>query len=292
MQASSILMMAVGLALFESKEQSLEQNVSRNVCNRVEKLRNTLANMDVTFLAKFIESEADVYSKNNYVTYTTDAYGITVLTDTTERSPTFSLAAFENQDDANRTPSLCYLSLPAAETQEQGWKMLLGRSPRPLNWDGITHIAGSQRLRGFDISGNVVANRKEIAPNAEHHTFSITRQQKNMQWKFRNIEHSIPIEGMPILEEHILLKMLMNMHSTLVMGRLGRYYGNIMTWVRPSNYKLIDRSVRYVQVLLKEAGIEKFGYDEIVRQCLEEFEVLGTNEPVVLKAFESLKAKV
>ncbi len=40
------------------------------------------------------------------------------------------------------------------------------------------------------------------------------------------------------------------MHSTLVMGRLGRFEGNLMTWVYPSNGKLIDRAARYTEILL------------------------------------------
>jgi N-acetylmuramic acid 6-phosphate (MurNAc-6-P) etherase len=30
---------------------------------------------------------------------------------------------------------------------------------------------------------------------------------------------------------------------------MGRYESNIMTYVRPTNYKLIDRSTRYVMML-------------------------------------------
>jgi N-acetylmuramic acid 6-phosphate etherase len=287
MQASTILMMAVGLAMFGTKSAATAKDISK----RVENLRNSLAKIDVSFLAKFITTEAETYLQKNHVTYTTDAYGITVLTDTTERSPTFSLAPFENQSDENRAPSLCYLSMPAASTQEEGWKILLSRSPRALNWEGITHIAGDERMRGFDISSNVAKHRQALVPNATHHTFSINRSPKGMQWRFQELEHSIPIETLPLLEEHILLKMLLNMHSTLVMGKLGRYHGNVMTWVRPSNYKLIDRSVRYVQFLLEEVSIKTFSYAEIVHACLEEFENLGPNEPVVLKVFETLKAR-
>jgi N-acetylmuramic acid 6-phosphate etherase len=287
MQASTILMMAVGLAMFGTKTET----TAHIIAARIAKLRTTLANTDLSFLVPFIEEEAREYAQKNHVTYTTNAYGITVLTDTTERSPTFSLAPFENLDDANRTPSLCYLSLPAAQTQEDGWKILLGRNPRPLNWEGITHIAGAERLRGFDISKNVPQNRKALVPNATHHEFSITRKKDVMLWQFKGHEHAILANELPLLEEHLFLKMMLNMHSTLIMGRLGRYHGNVMTWVRPSNYKLIDRSVRYVQFLLKEAGIEKFSYEKIVHQCLEEFEQLGPNEPVVIKVFESLKAQ-
>ena len=35
------------------------------------------------------------------------------------------------------------------------------------------------------------------------------------------------------------------------MGRMDRYYSNIMTYVKPTNYKLIDRAARYVMILKK-----------------------------------------
>lgn len=51
------------------------------------------------------------------------------------------------------------------------------------------------------------------------------------------------------LSHHSLLKILLNSASTLIMGRLDRYFSNIMTYVKPTNYKLIDRAARYVMIL-------------------------------------------
>ncbi len=70
------------------------------------------------------------------------------------------------------------------------------------------------------------------------------------------------------------------------MGRLGRYKSNIMTWVTPTNGKLIDRSARYVQSLLKENNIEKT-YEEVVRKIFENKETRKQDESIVLKTLES-----
>ena len=40
------------------------------------------------------------------------------------------------------------------------------------------------------------------------------------------------------------------------MGRLNRYESNVMTYVRASNYKLIDRAARMVKMLKPEATYE------------------------------------
>ena len=45
------------------------------------------------------------------------------------------------------------------------------------------------------------------------------------------------------------VKMALNALSTCTMVRLGRVLGNRMIWVVPSNLKLVDRSIRYIQDL-------------------------------------------
>ena len=78
------------------------------------------------------------------------------------------------------------------------------------------------------------------------------------------------------------------MHSTLLMGRLGRFEGNLMTWVYPSNGKLIDRAARYTQILLRRSGYGDFSYDEIIRAqfiCKNE---LSSKESIVHKTMQKL----
>jgi hypothetical protein len=65
-------------------------------------------------------------------------------------------------------------------------------------------------------------------------------------------------------------KMLLNALSTCTMVRLGRVLGNRMIWVVPSNLKLVDRSIRYIQDL---AGAS---YEEA---CHALFEVIDYVEP-------------
>jgi hypothetical protein len=80
------------------------------------------------------------------------------------------------------------------------------------------------------------------------------------------------------LSHHSVLKVLLNSLSTIVMGRLGRYYSNIMTFVKPTNYKLIDRSARYVLFLRPQTT-----YEEAVHAIYKLRTNLGPNEPIVLK---------
>lgn len=68
---------------------------------------------------------------------------------------------------------------------------------------------------------------------------------------------------------HVLLKILLNSHSTAVMARLGRVVGNTMTHVNPSNLKLIGRATCLVMshvndTLSQEEWIQKHGKKDLV----------------------------
>lgn len=69
---------------------------------------------------------------------------------------------------------------------------------------------------------------------------------------------------------------------------MGRYEGNVMTWVRPSNNKLIDRAARYVLQILSQKNITT-SYEDVVLKIFEVSEHLNDNEPVVMKVVEKFK---
>ena len=57
-----------------------------------------LKETDFSVLERWIEFESELYQRREHLTYhTIPYYGISILTDTTERSPTFSLVAFPNK---------------------------------------------------------------------------------------------------------------------------------------------------------------------------------------------------
>lgn len=70
------------------------------------------------------------------------------------------------------------------------------------------------------------------------------------------------------------------------MGRLNRYSSNIMTYVKPTNYKLIDRAARYVMILRPGSS-----YEEVVRAIYEIRYKIKYDEPIVLKVIEYLNQK-
>jgi len=282
MQASTALQLAVGLALLHGGEPSAE---------RIRGFRRRVEAMDLSFLAGFIQKESDIYAAGNRLIYRVRDYGITVLTDTTERAPTFSLVPFERFEDPLSTHSLCYVALEEADEPAEAWVRLLNRPPRSLNWPEVDPRTTPGHLRGFDFSARAVALRQRLIPGRRHHEFHIWRTSTGIGFRLDGLAHNMAVNGLPDLFQHLLLKQVLNIHSTVVMGRLGRYESNIMTWVSPTNGKLVDRATRYVEHLLAGAGHVETRYEEIVRQLFAEMDVSEPGESVVLRTYRALSRR-
>ncbi|MCK5883769.1 MAG: hypothetical protein KAG61_08775 [Bacteriovoracaceae bacterium] len=274
MQASSILMLAVGLGLnFYNKNFELLEIELKKFIDAVQKI-------DFFSLIPFIERESEIYQNSEYLFYEcNDVYGITIITDTTERSPTFSLHGFENTADSEKSPCLCYLLFSHCKSSEEAWCELLRREPRTFKWGDVDFKTDATRILGYDFSESLIVRRAKMTGSADHR-FSIFQKENGIECALDNIATTIPYRSEYNLFEHTLLKFLLNIHSTLVMGRMGRYRNNIMTWVRPSNNKLIDRTVRYIMTLLAESDIAP-DYDDLVERCYNAMETTKDDESIV-----------
>ena len=279
MQASSVLMLVIGLAL----------DFGRDVDGAFAALARWIAFLErqpVALLEPFIGKEAATYRHGGHTIYATNDFAITVFTDTTERAPTFNLAPFDNPDHPAERHSLTYLTIPGATTAKDGWRHLLARDPKPLEWPDIHPKTTKDYLLSFDFSRNALKFRRRI--EAPLHMFEIDPAGARLRFSFAGVEERFAMPGLSPLFDHLTLKLLLNMHSTLVMGRLGRFEGNVMTWVYPSNGKLIDRAVRYAELLLRRRGLGHFTYDEIVRAQFLAKSELTPDESIVHKTIQNL----
>jgi N-acetylmuramic acid 6-phosphate etherase len=230
-------------------------------------------------MEKLTTLEAGLYKDKKHLNYISDSYfGISILTDTTERSPTFSLRSFENRLDSGHEHSLSYLFIRDAENSAQAWSELLARKPRPVEWPELDGRIGHEKLLGFDISSHGLHARSMEIPTVD---FEIMFDRGHAQFKCLNEKVNLQL-GNDQLLNHLVVKMLLNAHSTLVMGLLNRYQGNVMTWVRPSNNKLIDRAARYIQQILAQSG-KNISYEAIITNLFEEIESIKDNESIVIK---------
>ncbi len=285
MQSSTILLAAAGIALL-SYDQSFE-----SISGSIKAFSTFWNELNIHFIEKFIIRESQYYKDGEYVLYETDnKLGITIITDTTERSPTFSLFPFENENETGQSPSLCYLFMPQYEDSKNAWEKLLWRAPRTLEWREIEGIASMKRLLGFDFSAGLVERRKRTLPRSVHHNFRIFLDGSSIDFYLEDEKYSLPVPFSNPLFTHLVLKMILNTHSTIVMGRLGRYEGNIMTYVRASNNKLIDRAIRYIDLILKNKNIT-LPYETVAHILFATIEKTPADQAIVLATVTEIEKR-
>jgi N-acetylmuramic acid 6-phosphate etherase len=151
MQATSI-QLCVMLTILEIVARELGGEKSAGVANeflaQLETLHASLRAPEfLAALAKLVALEESVYrggGKNNYFA---DHFGADVLTDTTERSPTYCTPPFRKFDDAAATESWAYLFLPEPDAAS-AWRSILKRMPRCVEWNEaeIRALVGEDRF--------------------------------------------------------------------------------------------------------------------------------------------------
>ncbi len=282
MQASTVQLAAIGLALrYHDHPQELAA--------AIEELVAFLATLDYTLMAPFIRAEASAVKAGIPMLYQTEKYGLTVLTDTTERAPTFSLHPFENTRRPEQPASWVYLAIPSKKDAASAWVAILGRTPRTLEWPEVSGRAGLAHLLGYDISRNAAEHRRAKTGESSG-IFTIRDRPTGVQIQFERLTHTIPAPC-DALTRNLALKLFLNAHSTSLAGLCGRYEGNWMTWVKPSNFKLIDRAIRYTRQLRGARGLPDPGYEAV---CMALFEVRASLPPdasIVLETLNLLKMR-
>ncbi len=181
--------------------------------------------------------------------------------------------------------------------------------PRGLDWtlpDGTgPDRIGLSRILGFDFSaaGRAARARRLSRKKGKEVLFRLNREPRAMRWELADhaweaplpfLHPSDPDPEQLLLSEHLGLKLLLNRLSLLVMARLGRLEGNVMTWVRPSNGKLIDRSIRYIRFLYEDRKGKATlpSYEETALELFRALEGLTEDEPIVLRTLKRMGVEI
>ncbi len=273
MQATTGELLVVGAALETALDRLLDDSGELGLqTDRAEQFRMLLDRLataeSVDDLCGWIQLEAEAYQAGGRVTYAADDLLLDVMTDTTERSPTFSLPPFRPQGNDTAPVSWAFLKDPGRSTRE-AWRHMLGRDPLGLTWDAALYRdlgapealvtapppLGPDAILRFQIGNEQDASRTEVTPSL---LIRLRSQGRGVPQELpdgdsydRAVEMAIP-HGRPVdssrlrLWEHLAVKLVMNTVSTATMTRLGYVTGNWMAHVSASNKKLIDRSIRLV----------------------------------------------
>ena len=104
-------------------------------------------------LADVVALEEVAYRSGHKNTYFADKFGIDVLTDTTERSPTYCIPPFRKFDDAAAAEPWSFLILPHRVTPE-AWRSIIRQEPQCVEWSESeirTLVGGEKAARTCGI---------------------------------------------------------------------------------------------------------------------------------------------
>jgi N-acetylmuramic acid 6-phosphate etherase len=104
-------------------------------------------------LAAVVGMEESVYRSKHKNNYFADKFGIDVLTDTTERSPTYCSPPFRKFDDKTASESWAFLFLPYQDTP-RAWEHIIKREPKCVEWSEaeVRELVGEDKAqRSYDV---------------------------------------------------------------------------------------------------------------------------------------------
>ena len=239
-------------------------------------------------LAQAIEYEQETYEKNGLITYITHDYLLDIMTDTTERQPTFTLPPFKKFADKNGLVSWAYAKDPLYPN-EVAWQHVFRRPIKGLDWTKEDYIrmgaseaiinnppkVASSEVEQYNIGYEDDPSRYSRKPaNLVVLDINGSATPEVMKWFKENLhkysggvvirmgdipagklyenEIRIPVKlprTVTDLMTHLFVKVAFNLLSTGTMAKMGRVWSNWMIQVLPTNKKLIDRSVRIIATI-------------------------------------------
>lgn len=268
LQAATAMQIAVALAF-----------TKKDIAHEIKQISSIIKTLPLEDFAKITAYEANIIKNNEFVLYSTDnpLLGLSLLADITERSPTFNIIPFENSTDIdNKNYSPFYLKLDNTNTPNEAWQMLFGNAPTCLEWINFP-ATKTNYINGFDLSKNSPRANGSYLSNKQHFIYLKPYKDRiDITLDDEIISFNLPND---VLYKTIIYKLILNSHSTLMMGRLGYFSGNMMLSLKPSNFKLIDRAIRYSQFIINEKL--PLSYHEVAEIVFREIDKLQPGQSIV-----------
>ena len=303
MQVTTVELLTAGAALEIAAGQWLKENLTEaelkvvgNICLDAKEyaeqfriLRDTLSSgAALAGLTKAVELETATYKANGLVTYLTHDYLLDIMTDTTERQPTFTLPPFRKYADKTSAVSWAYVKDPLYPN-EVAWQHVFRRPIKGLDWTVEDYrdmqatqaiidnppAVGSEEVEQYCIGNEEDDSRYSRKPanlilmdiNGSANKEAVDWYNKHLplygggaairigripEGKIAENEILIPVDVPQTCTEllsHLMIKLTFNLLSTATMAKMGKVWSNWMIQVLPTNKKLIDRSVRIIKEL-------------------------------------------
>ena len=314
MQVTTVELLAAGAALEVAANRWLQENLTEQELSVINKQVISLDEYADAFvslnkqlssgkalkgLAKAVDFEVETYNNKGLVTYITHEYLLDIMTDTTERQPTFTLPPFRKYADHTSEVSWAYIKDPLYPN-EVAWQQVFRRPIKGLEWtkEDYIQMEASQdiinnppKVSGDEVLEYVIGNEDDPSRYSNPHAKLVlidvngSATPEIVAWykkelvkyaggvvirfgqipeaKIDKNEIRIPVELPRTCTDimyHLLVKVAFNALSTGTMAKMGRVFGNWMVQVLPTNKKLIDRSSRII------ANLAKIPYEQAVEE--------------------------
>ncbi len=314
MQVTTVELLAAGAALEVAANRWLQENLTEQELAVINKQMISLDEYAEAFtslnkqlssgkalkgLAKAVDFEVETYNNKGLVTYITHEYLLDIMTDTTERQPTFTLPPFRKYADTTSEVSWAYIKDPLYPN-EVAWQQVFRRPIKGLEWTKEDYIEmeanqdiinNPPKVSGDEVLEYVIGNEDDPSRYSNPHAKLVlidvngSATPEVVAWykkelvkyaggvvirfgqisdaKIDKNEIRIPVELPRTCTDimyHLLVKVAFNALSTGTMAKMGRVFGNWMVQVLPTNKKLIDRSSRII------ANLAKIPYEQAVEE--------------------------
>ena len=306
MQVTTVELLAVGAAIELACWEWLKENLTpeeleavgsgvlepQEYAREFQRLVDDLSSGEaLAGLARAVDYETSTYNQNGLITYLAHDYQLDIMTDTTERQPTFTLPPFKKFKDTESQVSWAYIKNPLYPNSV-AWQHIFRRPIKGLDWSKELYIRLKAAQSIIDNPPAVATSEvEEYVIGNEDDPSRYSRKPANLvvidingsatpevlAWqnkykdkftesvalrmgeigseKLLDKEIRIPVKLSRTITElmtHLMVKLCFNILSTATMAKMGRVWSNWMIQVLPTNKKLIDRSTRIISTL---AGI-------------------------------------
>jgi N-acetylmuramic acid 6-phosphate etherase len=160
------------LSSAEIKKMNIQEHGQGDYVLKFKSLLDQLELVEnVNSLSKLCEYEKQIYTCEGLVTYYAVEFLLDIFTDTTERSPTFTIPPFRKIYDKISKPSWSFVKNPELNTK-QSWNEVFRREPNGLTWNKETYkkldapqfiINNSPSLDNDEIYKYVIGNEDDFS---------------------------------------------------------------------------------------------------------------------------------
>lgn len=218
-------------------------------------LTSLFSEQAISAMGAAVDFESRIFRDGGLIDYLAEDLLIDLVSDTTERSPTFMIPPYHAFDVEAPEP-WAMVRHPSLSTPD-AWQCCLKRPPRCIEWTIETYrVAGLDEVIAHGVPKiserelmKIQIGNEEIPARRKAYRGRIESDSGGVRLVSGAFVPAAAPSVRLRLMEHLRMKLIMNTVSTGTMAKLGRIRSNYMIHLGISNKKLIDRACRIISEL-------------------------------------------